>query len=167
MAYDNHAIVPPAPAFSGSAAPTAIEKYLFDLRGYLLIESLLSADEIAAESALIGAIPSDLPRGGWHGWVQRQDDPEHRGISYQQVYELGGVFERMIDHSRVLNLLDRFIGVHETSDRYQGPLAIDENFFTIRSAGDAIPIHAGGHETASRTGYRYQGGASCAGRLTC
>lgn len=165
MAYDNHAIMPPAPAFSCSSAPTAIEEYLFDLRGYLLIKGLLSADEIAAGNALISSIPSDLPRGGWHGWVQREDHPEHRGISYQQVYELGGVFERMIDHSRVLNLLDRFVGGHETHDRYHGPLAIDENFFTIRGAGDAIPIHAGGHEIASRTGYRYHNGRFLCGEV--
>ena len=164
-AYSDHAIAPPPIAHPDFALPTAREEYLFDLRGYLLIEGLLSPAELAEGNALIDAIPRGLARGGWHGWVQREDHPEHRGISYQQVYELGGVFERMIAHPRLLNLLDRFVGGHETHDRYHGALAIDENFFTLRGPGEAIPIHAGGHELASRTAYRYHNGRFLCGEV--
>lgn len=163
--YDDHAIVPPGPAFAGGHIPTALDEYLFDLQGFLIIENLLGAEQVAEGNRLIDAIPRDLPRGGWHGWVQREDHPEHRGISYQQVYELGGVFETMIDHPRILNLLDRFVGGHDTHDRYHGALAIDEAFFSIRGPGEAIPIHAGGHEVASRTGYRYHNGRFLCGEI--
>lgn len=145
--------------------PTALDEYLFDLQGYLLIPSLLNSAETAEANALVDAIPRDLRRGQWHGWVQREDHPEHRGISYQQVYELGGVFERMIDHPRVLGLIDRFVGGHDTHDRYHGALTIDESFFSIRGPGEAIPIHAGGQELASRTGYRYANGRFLCGEI--
>lgn len=164
-AFSDHAITPPHVAYPGLPVPSALEEYLFDLRGYLLIEGFLGADEIAEGNAMIEAIPRDLPRGGWHGWVQREDHPEHRGVSYQQLYELGGVFERMIDHPRLLNMLDRFVGGQETHDRYHGALAIDENFFSLRGPGDAIPIHAGGHEFASRTSYRYHNGRFLCGEV--
>ncbi len=164
-AYSDHAIRPPPVAHPGLPVPDALDEYLFDLRGYLIIEGLLSADEVAEGNALIDTIPRDLPRGAWHGWVQREDHPQHRGISYQQIYELGGIFERMIDHPLLLNMLDRFVGGHETHDRYHGALAIDENFFTLRGPGDAIPIHAGGHEIASRTSYRYHNGRFLCGEV--
>lgn len=163
--YDDHAIAPPAQAFAGGYTPTALDEYLFDLRGFLIIEGLLDTGEVAEGNSLIDRIPSDLQRGDWHGWVQREDHPEHRGISFQQVYELGGVFERLIDHPRILGLLDRFVGGHETHDRYHGALGIDENFFSIRGPGDAIPIHAGGHEVASRTGFRYHNGRFLCGEI--
>lgn len=161
-----HALPAPPPLLDASAvAPSALDEYLFDLRGYLLVPGFLDAAEVAEGNALIDSIPGDLPRAGWHGWVQREDHPEHRGISYQQIYELGGVFERMIDHPRLLNTLDRFVGGHDTHDRYQGPMAIDENFFSVRGPGEAIPIHAGGHELASRSGYRYHNGRFLCGEV--
>lgn len=163
--FHDHRAAPPALAFPDAVLPTALEEYLFDLRGYLIIPGLLTAAEVAQANRLIDAIPRDLLRGDWHRWVQREDHPDHRGISYQQVYELGGAFERMIDHPRLLGLLDRFVGGHDTHDRYHGPLGIDEAFFTIRGPGEAIPIHAGGHELASRSAYRYADGRFLCGEV--
>jgi len=163
--FHDHNIAPPAIADSKASVPTDLDEYLFDLNGYILIRNLLSPEEVADGNARIDAIPRDLPRGGWHGWVQREDHPEHRGTSYQQVYELSGVFERMIDHPRYLNYLLRFIGGQETHDHYHGPAAIDENFFTIRGPGEAIPVHSGGHEMCSRTGYRYHNGRFLCGEV--
>ena len=114
---------------------------------------------------MIDALPGDMVRSAWHGWVQREDHPEHRGVSYQQIYELGGVFERMIDHPHYCNYFLRFIGGHGTHDKYHGPAAIDEAFFTIRGPGQAIPVHSGGHEMCSRTGYRYHDGRFLCGEI--
>lgn len=162
--FSDHHIAPPAIAHPDAAIPSDLDEYLFDLNGYLLLPKLLSAEEVAEGNALVDAIPP-LPRGGWHGWVQREDHPEHRGTSYQQVYELGGVFERMIDHPRYLNYLLRFIGGHDTHDQYHGPAAVDENFYNVRGPGEAIPVHSGGHEMASRTGYRYHNGRFLCGEI--
>ena len=163
--FHGHHIAPPVVAHPEAAVPSDLDEYLFDLNGFLLMRGVLSADEVAEANARIDAIPRDLPRGGWHGWVQREDHPEHRGISYQQVFELGGVFERMIDHPRYLNYLLRFIGGQETHDQYHGPAAIDEAFYSIRGPGEAIPVHSGGHEMCSRTGYRYHNGRFLCGEV--
>jgi hypothetical protein len=165
LLFNDHDIRPPAVAHPEASLPSDLDEYLFDLRGYLLFPGLLSPDEVAEGNRLIDSIPRDLPRGGWHGWVQREDHPEHRGISYHQIYELGGVFERMIDHPRYLNHLLRFIGGHETHDHYHGAAAIDENFFSIRGPGEAIPVHSGGHEIASRSSYRYHNGRFLCGEV--
>lgn len=163
--YHHHHIVPPPVDRPEALVPSAIDEYLFDLNGYLHLKGVLSADEVAEANARIDAIPRDLARGQWHGWVQREDHPEHRGISYQQIYELGGVFEAMLDHHRYINYLLRFIGGHDTHDIYHGPAAIDEAFFSVRGPGDAIPIHSGGHELCSRTGYRYANGRFLCGEV--
>jgi len=163
--FHHHNIEPPAITHPHASVPSDLDEYLFDLNGYLLLKGVLSAEEVAQGNALIDTIPRDLPRGGWHGWVQREDHPEHRGVSYQQVFELGGVFERMIDHPRYLNYLMRFVGGHDTHDHYHGPLGIDEAFFSIRGPGEAIPVHSGGHEVASRTGFRYHNGRFLCGEI--
>jgi hypothetical protein len=162
--FHHHHIAPPQISCPEAAVPTDLDEYLFDLQGFLLLRGVLAAADIAEGNALIDAVPP-LERGAWHGWVQREDHPEHRGVSYQQVFELGGVFERMIDHPRYLNYLFRFIGGHETHDHYHGPAAIDEAFFSVRGPGEAIPVHSGGHEMASRSAYRYHNGRFLCGEV--
>ena len=47
---------------------------------------VLTKEEVADANARIDTIPRSLPRKGWHGWVQREDHPEHRG--HLQVLKL-------------------------------------------------------------------------------
>ena len=162
--YPAHVEPPPPVDHPQAAVPTALDEYLVDLQGYLFLPGLLTPEEVADGNARIDALP-DLPRAGWHGWVQREDHPAHRGVSYQQVYELGGVFERMIDHPRYLNFVLRFLGGHDTFDRYHGPAAIDEAFFSRRGPGEAIPVHSGGHEHCRRTAYGYADGRFFCGQV--
>ena len=91
--------------------------------------------------------------------------PEHRGISYQQIYEAGAPFERLIDHPNYINYVARFVGGHETFDRQHGPLFIDENFFSIRGPGESIPIHAGAHDRCKRMGFDYHNGRFHCGQI--
>jgi hypothetical protein len=156
---------PPRIEFPEARIPTELEEYLFDLQGFVIIREALSPDEVAAGNAAIDLIPRSVPRGGWHGWVQREDHPEHRGISYQQVYEHAPVFERMIDHPSYINFISRFVDGYHTFDHHHGPLFIDENFFTIRGPGEAIPLHAGGHDTCKRMAYRFQNGRFACGQV--
>ena len=160
--FHGHDIAPPVIAYPDAGVPSDLDEYMFHLNDYLLLKGVLSTEQVAEANMLIDTIPRDLPRGGWHGWVQRED---HRGISYRQVFELGGVFERMIDNPRYLNYLNRFFGGHETHDQHHGPLGIDEAFSSIRGPGEAIPVHSGGHEVASRTGFRYHNGRFLCGEI--
>ena len=88
--------------------------------------------------------------------MQREDHAEHRGISYQQVYELGGTFEKMIDHPSYINYALRFVGGHDSYDRHPGPAFIDEHFYNLRGPGESIPIHGGGHDYIRRVAYDYR-----------
>jgi hypothetical protein len=163
--FHAHHTQPPKIEFPNARIPTELDEYLFDLNGFVVIRGALSKEEVADCNARIDTIPRALPRLGWHGWVQREDHPEHRGISYQQVYELGGAFERMIDHPSYINYVLRFLGGQDTFDYHHGPLFIDENFFTIRGPGEAITLHAGGHDRCKRMQFRYHNGRFACGQI--
>ncbi len=165
LLFDRHNIAPPAIPSPEARIPSALDEYLFDLHGFVIIRGALSPEEVAAGNAAIDAIPRSIPRGGWHGWVQREDHPEHRGISYQQVSELGGSFERMIDHPSYINYAQRFVGGQDCFDVQHGPIFIDEHFFTIRGPGEAIPLHAGGHDICKRMAFRYHNGRFQCGQV--
>lgn len=156
--YHDHEIRSPRIQFPEAPIPSALDEYLFDLQGFVIVRGALSPEEVKAGNDAIDQIPRSLPRKGWHGWVQREDHPEHRGISYQQVMELGGTFERMIDHPNYINYVLRFVGGQDCFDYHHGPLFIDEHFFTIRGPGEAIPLHAGGHDICKRMAFRYHNG---------
>ena len=163
--FHDHHTTPPKIELPNARIPTELDEYLFDLNGFVVIRGALSKAEVADCNARIDTIPRSLPRLGWHGWVQREDHPEHRGISYQQVYELGGAFERMIDHPSYINYVLRFLGGQDTFDYHHGPLFIDENFFTIRGPGEAITLHAGGHDRCKRMQFRYHNGRFACGQI--
>ena len=158
LRFHGHTTIPPKIEQPDARIPSQLDEYLFDLNGFVVLRGVLSPEEVADANARINTIPRALPRLGWHGWVQREDHPEHRGISYQQVYELGGAFERMIDHPNYINYVLRFVGGQDTFDYHHGPLFIDENFFTIRGPGEAITLHAGGHDICKRMSFRYHNG---------
>ncbi len=163
--FSDHEIRPLPIVHPGASVPTALDEYLFDLNGYVVLPGVLAPPDLVQANALIDTLPQTLARGGWHGWVQREDHADHRGVSFQQVYELGGVFEAMIDHPRYLNYVLRFLGGQGTYEYYHGPAAIDENFVTLRGPGEAIPIHSGGHERARRTGFDYHNGRFACGQV--
>jgi len=48
--------------------PTDLEIYLFDLRGYLILENALTKQEVAEANACLDTIPS-LKQGEWWGNV--------------------------------------------------------------------------------------------------
>jgi hypothetical protein len=156
--FHHHHIAPPAVDLPEAAVPNDLDEYLFDLQGFLVLRQVLSREEVDACNACMDQIPRSVPRDGWFGRVHREDHPEHRGISYQQVYEAGPAFERLIDHPGYINYVSRFLGGHDTFDRASGPLFIDENFYNIRGPGESIPIHSGGHEHCKRTRYDYHNG---------
>jgi hypothetical protein len=159
-------VPPPAVLVPGARVPTALEEYLFDLQGFLVLRQALSTAEVAACNETIDRITrAAVPRNGWWGRVHREDHPEHRGISYQQIYEAGPAFERLIDHPGWINYVSRFVGGHDTFDWNHGPLFIDENFFNLRGPGESIPLHSGGHTGTLRTQYNYRDGRFHCGQV--
>ncbi len=144
--------------------PTAMDDYLFDLRGYLLIERALDAGHVAALNACLDAIPPIQP-GQWHGYVHRQVHDEMFGVNLQQIYEAGEPFERLIDHPAWIARVRRFVGGEGTFDYHHGDLFIDENFANLRGPGQAISLHSGGHTRTKRTQFRYHDGRFHCGQV--
>ena len=149
--------------------PTELDEYLFDLRGYLVLEGALSPSEVTDLNACVDAIPPLQP-GEWHGNVHRQIHEENYhevkfGINLQQIYEAGPPFERLIDHPRWFELVKRFVGGQDTFDVFHGPLFIDENFLNLRGPGQGINLHSGGHSRVKRTQFRYHNGRFMCGQI--
>ncbi len=142
-----------------------LAEYLFDLRGYYVIEGALSDDELRACNDTLDEM-QDLPAGGWRGRVHGHFfSSETEGINLQQIYEAGPAWERLIDHPSWIDLVKYFVGGEGTFDWAHGPLFIDENFASIRGPGQAIGLHSGGHEGVKRCQFRYHNGRFHCGQI--
>jgi len=146
---------------------TDMERYLFDLNGYVVIPNALSADELAACNVTLddaqGFVGSEF-----RGNVFLHNDPARQeGIMLQQMYEAGPVWERMIDHPNWFAKAVHFIGTDdpENFDGHHGPAFIDECFATIRGPGQALRLHSGGHLGTIRTQYRFHAGKFHCGQV--
>src|SRR5215216_5161301 len=144
--------------------PTDLEIYLFDLRGYLLLEQALSKKEVKALNKGIDAL-LPLKRGEWAGYVHGHAFSDNDGLNLQQIYEGGEPFERLIDHPSWIDKVKHFVGGEGTFDYNQSPLFIDENFANIRGPGGAIGLHSGGHSGVKRTQFRYYNGHFQCGQI--
>lgn len=147
--------------------PTEMERYLFDLNGYLVIPNALSTADLAACNATLDAV-RDFVGEGWHGHVRLHNDPARQeGLMLQQMYEAGPVWEKLIDHPNWFAKAVHFIGADdpENFDGYHGPAFIDECFATIRGPGQALRLHSGGHLGTIRTQYRFHAGKFHCGQV--
>lgn len=152
-------------AATGPNEPTELDDYLFDLRGFVVIEDALSSERI---DELNDAVDSILPLepGEWHGHVHRRPETGVIGdsIQLQQIYELPP-FERLIAHPSWIEYVKRFVGNQDDFDAHHGPVYIDENFFQITPQGEGTDIHSGGHERTKRTQFRYHDGEFHCGQI--
>ena len=129
--------------------PTDLDIYLFDLRGYLILEEALGGDEVEALNAAIDVL-LPLEPGEWRGYVHGHNYNDNDGFNLQQIYEGGEPFERLIDHLAWIEKVKHFVGGEGTFDYNHGPLFIDESFANLRGPGEAIGMHSGGHAGSKR-----------------
>ena len=137
--------------------PSAIEKYLFDLNGYIIIKKAISPKEVKDCNKIIDDL-KNLKNGEWNGYVHGHNYGGKEGLNLQQIYESGKPYEKLIDHPSWINHMQEFVGGKGTFDHQHGPLFIDENFANVRGPGEAIGIHSGNPEGIQRNHYRYQDG---------
>ena len=135
--------------------PTKLEKYLFDLNGYIIIENALDKFEVKQCNKILDKL-KNLKNGMWNGYVHGHNYGGKEGLNLQQIYEAGKPFVNLIDHPSWINHMLEFVGGEGTFDHLHGPLFIDENFANIRGPGEAIGIHSGNPEGIKRNNYRYQ-----------
>lgn len=144
--------------------PTEMEIYLFDLRGYLILENALTPAEVDELNAGIDALlPAES--GEWIGYVHSTNFGANDGLNFQQIYEAGEPFEKLIDHPSWLEKIKYFVGGEGSFDWLHGPLFIDENFANLRGPGEAIPLHSGAHECVKRTQYMVKNGKFMCGQV--
>ena len=73
------------------ASLTGMERYLFDLNGYLILRGALSLQEVAACNESLDAL-QDCGPGEWRGRVHGHNfTGSHEGLNLQQIYEGGEV----------------------------------------------------------------------------
>ena len=144
--------------------PTDLDIYLFDLRGYLLLEKALTPEEVSALNDGIDAI-LPLQPGQWHGYVHGHQYGTTDGLNLQQIYEAGEPFEALIDHPAWIEKMKCFVGGEGTFDYNHGPLFIDENFVNLREPGEAIGIHSGGHSGTKRNQFLVRNGKFMCGQV--
>ena len=132
-----------------------IDKYLFDLNGYIVVKNALKKSEINACNKIIDKL-KNIKNGEWDGYVHGHNYGGKEGLNLQQIYEAGKPFEKLIDHPSWIHHMLEFVGGEGTFDHNHGPLFIDENFANVRGPGEAIGIHSGNPEGLKRNHYRYQ-----------
>lgn len=144
--------------------PNELERYLFDLNGYLVLRKALDAEHVRELNEGIDAL-LPLEVGEWNGYVHGHNYGDDDGFNLQQIYEGGEAFERLIDHPSWIEHATHFVGGEGTFDWHHGPLFIDENFATLRGPGEAIGLHSGGHTGTKRTQYRFYNGEFHCGQI--
>lgn len=138
-----------------------LQDFLFDLRGYIVLEQALSPEHIAELNAVLDAFPP-LNRLDWHGNVQRLDNNKDAGLELQNIVEAGEPFERLIDHPAWIARVQRYCG---EDGSYVHGLFIDECFASIRRSGGYFPLHSGGHNGVVRNQYRVINGQFRCGQV--
>ena len=141
-----------------------IDKYLFDLNGFIVIQNALNKLEVKACNKIIDKLKK-LKHNEWEGYVHGHNYGGKEGLNLQQIYEAGKPFEKLIDHPSWINHMLEFVGGDGTFDHQHGPLFIDENFANVRGPGDAIGIHSGNQEGTQRGHYRYENGKMHSGQV--
>lgn len=150
----------------GKNTCTDMERYLFDLNGFLVLRGALSQQEVAACNERLDEMQHSEP-GQWHGRVHGHNfTGSHEGLNLQQIYEGGSAFEKLIDHPSWIEKVISFIGTDEQNfDGHHGQCFIDENFASIRGPGQAIGLHSGGQERTTRCQFRYHDGKFHCGQV--
>ena len=132
----------------------AMQDYLFDLRGYLILRNAVDHAHVADLNTALDAFPP-LEWGQWHGNAQRFDNNGVFGTELQNIVEGGEPFERLIDHPAWIKLVGRYCG---DQGSYTEGLFIDECFSSQRRSGGYFPVHSGGFQGSTRGQYRYKDG---------
>jgi hypothetical protein len=125
--------------------PTEMEEYLFDLRGYLVLQGAVDTGHVARLNAGLDEYTSLQP-DQWCGNVHRAAGTGET-LHLHNVFEMGEAFEALIDHPAWLGHMDCFVG--------GDGLYIDESFADIRGPGAGTRLHSGAHKRRIRTQFLY------------
>src|SRR5689334_20850727 len=108
------------------------ERYLFDLMGYLIVENVLNADELAELNEAIDR------RNVWEEQKQRQEGPHYNALKMHigPLLDWGDPFRRLMKHPAVLEYLRHLIGEKMRLDH--------EYAILMKRGGGENRLHGGG-----------------------
>lgn len=142
--------------------PSALDDYLFDLHGYLVLEQAIEHDLVRDLNTAFDAFPA-LEPGQWWGNSQRLNfGADMLGYELHNCVEAGEPFERLIDHPSWIAYMRRYCG--EQGSYVEG-LFIDETVASVRPPGGHHPVHSGGFRGALRGAYHYANGVFRCGQV--
>jgi len=141
---------------------TPLDDFLFDLRGYLVLENAIEKPLLDELNAQFDSFPRDLEIGAWHGGAQRRDYNQFTGLELHNCIEMGGGFETLIDHPSWIELARHYAGDEKS---YVEGVFIDECIASIRESGGHHPVHSGGWRGALRGAYGYSNGVFRCGQI--
>ena len=143
-------------------APTPLEDFEFDLRGYLVLRDALDPKEVRRLNDAYDRFPA-LSTGEWVGNAQRRDYTKDTGFELHNVLDCDDpTFDFLIDHRSWIDHVRHYAGEEGT---YVEGLSIDENIATVRQAGGHHPVHSGGFNSAIRTQFDYRHGRFRCGQV--
>jgi ectoine hydroxylase-related dioxygenase (phytanoyl-CoA dioxygenase family) len=141
--------------------PTPLDDFLFDLRGYLILERAAEPELVAELNAAFDAFPP-LKVGEWWGNAQRRDYTGETGFELHNCVEAGAPFERLLDHPGWIAHARHYCGEEKS---YVEGLFVDECIASIRRSGGHHPVHSGGYQGALRGAYHYNHGVFRCGQV--
>jgi hypothetical protein len=142
--------------------PSALDDFLFDLDGFLVLEGAVDPALLAELNAEFDAFPLDLPRGGWHRGAQRRDYTPDTGFELHQAVAAGAPFEELVDHPSWIAYARHWAGEEGS---YAEGVTIDESIASLRTSGGHHPVHSGGFRGATRGRYAHVHGVFRCGQL--
>jgi Phytanoyl-CoA dioxygenase (PhyH) len=88
-----------------------MQEYLFDLNGFLILRGALSPEDVAEMNATYDAIEAAGTEGkSWFGHVAVNNSGRQEGMIFEQLYEAGPVWERLVDHPAWFRKVAHFVG---------------------------------------------------------
>jgi hypothetical protein len=134
--------------------PNALDDFLFDLRGYLILENAVEPELLDELNAAFDRFP-DIEPMEWWGNAQRRDYTKDTGYELHNCVEAGLPFEKLIDHPGWIQMVGHYCG---DQGSYTEGLFIDECMASIRRSGGHHPVHSGGFRGSLRGAYGFKDG---------
>jgi ectoine hydroxylase-related dioxygenase (phytanoyl-CoA dioxygenase family) len=134
--------------------PTPLDDFLFDLRGYIVLQNAVEPGLLLRLNEAIDVIPH-LQWGEWYGNTHRRDYTKDTGFELHNCVELVSPFEELIDNPGWINYLRHYCGEEKS---YVEGLFIDECIVSVRGPSGHHPVHSGGYQKALRGVYDYSNG---------
>jgi len=118
---------------AASAVVTDHDRYLFDIRGYLVLRGVLDGEQVALYNAILDRLGPETI-----------SDPDQRDETLRWLFDIDPKFAQLMDHEAVLPYLSEFVG---------GGLRIDGAYSLVKLPGEGVPLHAQPESPRDGTGW--------------